>query len=290
MASLRDIKTRITSTKKTKQITSAMELVSASKLRRAQERAQQSLPYAEKMRDVVLSIAGALSPEDKTHPMLISRPVKKTAYLLITSDRGLCGGYNANLFRKLLESIRSRHQSADEYVVFAMGRSGYEFCKRLGIQVIDKVLGVPDQPSFAGIETLAKKAVSYFSEGEYDELYLFYNHFVNPITQQPTEKRLLPLENLEEGEQKTAQTTYIFEPSNAEVLNVLLPKYAETLIYSALLDAKAAEHAARMSAMTNATDNAEEVIKSYTLQFNKARQASITQEITEIVAGASALE
>ncbi len=267
-----------------------MELVSASKLRRAQERAQQSLPYAEKMRDVVLSIAGALSPEDKTHPMLISRPVKKTAYLLITSDRGLCGGYNANLFRKLLESIRSRHQSADEYVVFAMGRSGYEFCKRLGIQVIDKVLGVPDQPSFAGIETLAKKAVSYFSEGEYDELYLFYNHFVNPITQQPTEKRLLPLENLEEGEQKTAQTTYIFEPSNAEVLNVLLPKYAETLIYSALLDAKAAEHAARMSAMTNATDNAEEVIKSYTLQFNKARQASITQEITEIVAGASALE
>lgn len=286
MASLRDIQTRITSTKKTSQITKAMQMVSASKLNRAETNAKSFVPYMDKIQDVVASIA--LGSKDVTHPMLVSRPVKKTGYLVITSDRGLAGAYNSSILRSVFKTIQERHQSKDEYVVITAGRVGRDFFRMRGIEPIDSVTGLPDQPSFADVKQIVHKAVDLFSQGTYDELYMYYSHFINAITQEVTVKKVLPLTDIQsEG---GSLSSYEFEPSAEEILEVLLPQYAESLIYGALLDGKASEHAARMTAMQNATDNAKELIRNLTLQYNRARQAAITQEITEIVGGAAALE
>ncbi|MEK4027725.1 MULTISPECIES: ATP synthase F1 subunit gamma [Bacillaceae] len=286
MASLRDIKTRITSTKKTSQITKAMEMVSASKLNRAETNAKAFVPYMEKIQEVVASIA--LGSKDVTHPMLVSRPVKKTGYLVITSDRGLAGAYNSSILRLVSNKIKERHSSKDEYVIIAVGRMGRDFFLHRGMNVGLDIVGLPDQPSFSDIKDIANKAVSFFSEGMYDELYMYYNHFVSAIQQDVTEKKVLPLTDIATSSQKL--TAYEFEPAAEEIMEVLLPQYAESLIFGALLDGKASEHAARMSAMKTATDNAKELIDTLTLQYNRARQAAITQEITEIVGGVAALE
>lgn len=281
---MRDIKRRIKSVQNTKQITKAMEMVSAAKLRRAQERAEASRPYADTMRDVINSIAAGT--KGIKHPMLVSREIKKTGYLVITSDRGLAGGYNGNLLRKLAHTIRERHTSADEYTVMVIGRKGRDFLRKRNYPMAGEVTGIPDAPEFSDIKQIASQAVSMFADGVYDELYLYYNEFISAISQVPTEMRLLPLDQSPTGE---GVANYEYEPSPEGVLEALLPKYAETLIFSALLDAKASEQGARMTAMGNATKNASEMIGSLTLTFNRARQASITQEISEIVAGANAL-
>ena len=285
MASLRDIKTRITSTKKTSQITKAMEMVSAAKLNRAESNAKSFVPYMEKIQDVVANVA--LGSKGVSHPMLVSRSVKKTGYLVITSDRGLAGAFNSNVLRTVYNTIQERHRSQDEYAVIAVGRIGRDFFKRRNIPVMLEITGLGDQPSFADIKDIASQTVNMFADGTFDELYMFYNHFVSAIQQDVTEKKLLPLTDIASSNKATL---YEFEPSQEEILEVLLPQYAESLIYGALLDSKASEHAARMTAMKNATDNAKELIRSLTLSYNRARQAAITQEITEIVAGASALE
>lgn len=285
MASLRDIKSRITSTKKTSQITKAMQMVSASKMSRAELNAKSFVPYMTKIQEVVGAIASGTS--DSGHSMLKSRPVEKTAYLVITADRGLAGAYNSNVLRAVTNAIRERHTSNDQFVIFAVGRIGYDFFTKRGITVIESAVGLPDQPSFADIKEIARKAVGMFTEGTYDELYMYYNHFVSAIQQDVTEKKVLPLTDITPS---SATTSYEFEPSADAILEVLLPQYAESLIYGALLDGKASEHAARMTAMKSATDNASELISSLTLQFNRARQAAITQEITEIVGGVAALE
>ncbi|MGG3739287.1 F0F1 ATP synthase subunit gamma [Aeribacillus pallidus] len=286
MASLREIKGRINSTKKTSQITKAMEMVSASKLNRAELNAKSFVPYMEKIQEVVASIA--LGSNDVTHPMLVTRPVKKTGYLVITSDRGLAGAYNSNVLRQVYRTIQERHTSQDEYAIIAIGRIGRDFFKKRGMNVVLDITGLPDQPSFADIKAIAGKAVNMFADGTFDELYMYYNHYVSAIQQDVTEKKLLPLTDLADNNNKLI--SYEFEPSAEEILVTLLPQYAESLIYGALLDAKASEHAARMTAMKNATDNAKELINTLTLQYNRERQASITQEITEIVGGAAALE
>ncbi|MDQ0214132.1 F-type H+-transporting ATPase subunit gamma [Oikeobacillus pervagus] len=285
MASLRDIKTRITSTKKTSQITKAMEMVSAAKFNRAETNAKSFVPYMEKIQEVVTSIA--LGSKDVTHPMLVSRPVKKTGYLVITSDRGLAGAYNSNVLRLVLKTIQERHKSKDEYAIIAIGRNGRDFFKHKGMNVVLDIVGVPDQPNFANIKSLANKAVNMFSDGTYDELYMYYNHFISAIEHEVTAKKVLPLTDIS-GSHKLI--SYEYEPSAEEILEILLPQYAESLIYGALLDGKASEHASRMTAMKNATDNAKELIDNLTLSYNRARQAAITQEITEIVGGAAALE
>lgn len=284
-ASLRDIKARINTTKKTSQITKAMEMVSASKLNRAEHNARSFTPYMEKIQEVVASVA--LGSNDASHPMLVKRPVRKTGYLVITSDRGLAGAYNSNVLRTVFQTIQERHRSAEEYAIIAIGRVGLNFFKRRNIPVALHITGLPDQPTFADIKEIANKTVNMFADGTFDELYMFYNHFVSAIQQDVTEKKLLPLTDLASDKKLT---TYEFEPSQEEILEVLLPQYAESLIYGALLDAKASEHAARMTAMKNATDNAKELIRTLTLSYNRARQAAITQEITEIVAGANALQ
>ncbi|AJH79558.1 MULTISPECIES: ATP synthase F1 subunit gamma [Heyndrickxia] len=285
MASLRDIKNRINSTQKTSQITKAMQMVSAAKLNRAELSAKSFVPYMEKMQDVVVSISQGTG--GARHPMLVSRPVKRTGYFVITSDRGLAGAFNSNVLRLVTQTIRERHQSDDEYAIIVIGRTGYEFFRRLKMNVVLQIVGLSDHPTFQDIENITKKTVAMYEDGTFDELYLYYNHFVSAISQDVTEKRLLPLTDVTATNRLIS---YEFEPSVEEILNVLLPQYAESLIYGALLDSKASEHAARMTAMKNATDNATELIDSLTLTYNRARQASITQEITEIVGGAAALE
>lgn len=285
MASLRDIQTRINSTKKTRQITKAMEMVSAAKLSRSQQRARQYMPYTQKIRDVVASIAANSS--GATHPMLEARPIKKTGYIVITSDRGLAGGYNSNIVRSLLAKIDERHQSRDEYGIIVIGRIGRDLFKSRNLPIIQEMTGLSDSPTFSDIKNLARTAVEMFTDGIYDELYIWYNHFVNPIVQQVTEEKVLPLTDLAE-DKSGSSAIYEYEPSEEAILEQLLPQYAESIIYGALLDAKASEFGARMTAMGSATDNATGLIDELTLAYNRARQAAITQEITEIVSGASA--
>ncbi|OPA75715.1 F0F1 ATP synthase subunit gamma [Paenibacillus selenitireducens] len=280
---IREIKRQIKSIQNTKQITKAMEMVAASKLRRAQEKAEAARPYAEKLKEVVESIAAGTT--GIKHPMLEHREVKKTGYLVITSDRGLAGGYNANVIRAVMNTIRQNHKSTDEYSIFVIGRKGRDYFRRRNLPIVEEVTEISDAPTFADIKSISSKAVSFFEEGKYDVLYIFYNEFVNALTQIPVQKQLLPLAEVEaEG----AVSSYEYEPSAEEVLAVLLPKYAETLIYSAVLDGKASEFGAKMTAMGSATKNATKMIGDLTLTYNRARQAAITQEISEIVAGANA--
>ncbi|WP_054861564.1 MULTISPECIES: ATP synthase F1 subunit gamma [Gracilibacillus] len=288
MASLRDIKTRITSTQKTKQITKAMHMVSASKLSKAEEFAKAFDPYSNKIKEVVTSIAG--SGQDADHPMLQTREVKKTAYFVIASDRGLAGAFNSGVLRKVYRTIQDRHQSNDEFAVIVVGRMARDFFQKRGIPILHEITGLSDQPNFADVKDLTSETVQLFIDGEIDELVIFYNHFVSAISQEVTSKKLLPLTDLQDEVSGGSKSMYEYEPNQQEILNVLLPQYAESLIFGALLDSKASEHAARMTAMQNATDNADELISDLSLQYNRARQAAITQEITEIVSGAAALE
>ncbi|GGE05251.1 ATP synthase gamma chain [Marinithermofilum abyssi] len=287
MQNMRDIKRRISSFQNTKQITKAMEMVAAANLRKAQQKAESARPYADKMREVIASVAAGT--QGIQNPMLVSRPVKKTGYLVITSDRGLAGGFNANLLRSLIKTIREKHNSSDDYAIFVIGRKGRDFLKRRGYPIIGEVTGLSDSPEFADIKTIAKQAVEQYAKEYYDELYLVFNEFINPVTQRPVVKQLLPLSDVTEQKETGTQALYEFEPSAEEVLEALLPQYAETLIYSAVLESKASEFGARMSAMGSATDNATEMIANLRLQYNRARQAAITQEIAEIVGGANAL-
>lgn len=285
MASLRDIKSRINATKKMSQITKAMQVVSAAKMSRAEQNARSFEQYMEKIEEVTTSVAS--TTKDSTHPMLNSRPVKKTGYIVITADRGLAGSYNSNILRQVYQTIQSRHKSNDEFAIIALGRVGRDFFLKRGMNVILDIVGLHDQPAFVDIKRFTSKTVDMFADGTFDELYLYFSHYVNAIKYDVTEKKLLPLTDM----QATGKmTTYEFEPSAEEILEVLLPQYAESLIYGAVLQSKASEHAARMTAMKSATDNANDIISSLSLSYNRARQAAITQEITEIVGGAAALE
>lgn len=287
MASLREVKNRINSTKKTKAMTKAMQMVSASKKTRAEQNAKSYVPYMEKVQDVVAAIASGTT--DASHPMLVSRPVKKTGYIIITSDRGLAGAYNSSVIRGLVNTLNERHKSKDEYVILAIGRVGKDYFAKRDYNVVDSVVGLPDQPSFSDVKAIARKAVGMFAEGTFDELYMYYNHYISVIQQEVTEKKVLPITDLAPASEGVT-ASYEFDPSAEAILEVLLPQYAESLVFGAILDGKASEHAARMTAMKAATDNADELIKSLDLLYNRARQAAITQEITEIVGGAAALE
>lgn len=286
MASLRDIKSRINSTKKTSQITKAMQMVSAAKMNKAEANAKSFVPYMEKIEEVTQSVAAG--SKGSSHPMLVARPVKKTGYIIITSDRGLAGAYNSNVLRRLNQIVQARHQSKDEYAVIAIGKVGRDFLVKQGTNVILDIVGIADQPDFLDIKDITNKSVGMFNDGTFDEVYIIYSHYVSAIQQDVMEKKILPLTDI--GNNSAALTSYEFEPSAEEILDVLLPQYAESLIYGALLDSKASEHSARMTAMKNSTDNAKEIINDLSLVYNRARQAAITQEITEIVGGAAALE
>lgn len=288
MASLRDIQTRITSTKKTKQITNAMQMVSASKLSKAEQNATSFVPYSEKLQEMVTHISN--SAEEGAHPMLVHREVKKTAYFVITSDRGLAGPFNSGILRKVYRMIQENHQSPSEYTVIVVGRIGRDFFRQRNIPITNEIIGLSDQPVFSDIQDLTYETVQLFIDEEIDELNIVYNHYISAISQEVVSKKILPLTDMHEQQEHRVESMYEFEPNEKEILQTLLPQYAESLIYGALLDSKASEHASRMTAMQSATDNANELIDDLSLQYNRARQAAITQEITEIVGGAAAQE
>ena len=298
-ASLNEIKTRIASTKKTSQITRAMQMVSASKLTKSEASSQKFQVYATKVREIVTHLtATQLNDIASENPrgdinynsMLLSRPVKKTGYIVITADGGLVGGYNSSILKQTMSILEEDHPSPDDYVMIAIGGTGADFFKARGINLAYELRNLSDQPSFDEVRKIVNMATTMYQNEVFDELYVCYNHHINSLTSQFRVEKMLPISDLDPEEATTFEQEYIFEPSKEEILSQLLPQYAESLIYGAIVDAKTAEHAAGMTAMKTATDNAANIIDELTVSYNRARQGAITQEITEIVAGASALE
>ncbi|AHZ47830.1 ATP synthase F1, gamma subunit [Streptococcus oralis] len=289
--SLNDIKTKIASTKNTSQITNAMQMVSAAKLGRSEEAARNFQVYAQKVRKLLTDILHGNGSGGSTNPMLISRPVKKTGYIVITSDRGLVGGYNASILKAVMELKEEYHPDGKDFEIICIGGMGADFFKARGIQPIYELRGLADQPSFDEVRKIISKTIEMYQNELFDELYVCYNHHVNTLTSQMRVEQMLPIVDLDPNEaDEEYSLTFELETSRDEILEQLLPQYAESMIYGAIIDAKTAENAAGMTAMQTATDNAKKVINDLTIQYNRARQAAITQEITEIVAGASALE
>lgn len=289
--SLNDIKTKIASTKNTSQITNAMQMVSAAKLGRSEEAARNFQVYAQKVRKLLTDILHGNGSGGSTNPMLISRPVKKTGYIVITSDRGLVGGYNASILKAVMELKEEYHPDGKDFEIICIGGMGADFFKARGIQPIYELRGLADQPSFDEVRKIISKTIEMYRNELFDELYVCYNHHVNTLTSQMRVEQMLPIVDLDPNEaDEEYSLTFELETSRDEILEQLLPQFAESMIYGAIIDAKTAENAAGMTAMQTATDNAKKVINDLTIQYNRARQAAITQEITEIVAGASALE
>ena len=285
---LREIRRRTRSVENTAKITRAMELVAASKMRRAQLNALAGRPYAEKMRWVLADLAETMSLMDPEtiHPLLRAREeTKAIEVILVTPTRGLAGGLPTSLNRRAAQflvdvGVPSR--------VIAVGRKGRDFMRRTGQEIVAEFLDLGDYPSYEDIRPIAQVAMDDFMEGRADEVYLLYAQFVNTVVQRPELRKLLPVEAPEDTE--TAAVDYIYEPSREEVLAELLPRYVERLVYEAILEAMASEQSARMVAMRNATDNANELVKDLTLVYNKARQESITSELLDITGGVEALK
>lgn len=296
-ANMRELRGKVRSVENTRQITKAMKMVAAAKLRRAQERVEAGRPYMKAMKDVLSGVLQASGESE--HPLVNARElVRRRAYCVITSDRGLAGGYNSGLLRYFeAECTKAEQGIKVAPLLFVVGRKGTEVLPQRGHEIHRSFVQLGDAPSFLGVRALAKPLVDGFIAGDYDELFLVYNRFLSAMVQQPTMQPLLPLNQLVAGQQDgakeqdlmEAQVLYEYEPSPAVVLEHLLWRCALTQVYQAILDARASEFAARMNAMSQATDNATDVISSLRLQLNRARQAAITQEIAEIVGGAAAL-
>ena len=295
MAGAKEIRTKIKSVQSTQKITSAMEMVAASKMRSAQQRMQRARPYSDKMRNVIAHLANA-DPEYR-HPFLAERDIKRVGFIVITSDRGLCGGLNANLFRKLLPQLARCNEMRLETEVCAIGNKGLQFLSRLNTNLVAHVTHLGDTPHIADLLGSIKVMLDSYREGNLDQIVLVYNRFINTMTQEPRVETLLPLPPVEVGiHDKPGEVDspahgwdYTYEPDAAEVLDQLLQRYVESLVYQAVVDNIASEQAARMVAMKSASDNAESLIDELQLVYNKARQAAITTELTEIVSGAAAV-
>ena len=281
MAGVRDIRRRIRSVRNMQQITKAMKMVSAAKLRKAQLKLNAARPYAHQLQGVLERLAQVQM--DEVHPLLKKRPVQKVVYVVITADRGLCGGYNSNLIRKTVGLIAETPQ---EVKLVTVGRKGRDYFRRGKIEFLAEFVALGDDPSYNQAKEIAQKVVRLYEQGEADEVYLMYTEFVSAINARPTQVKLLPIEKPEGKQSKQ----YIFEPSPEEILASLLPKYVETQIFRSILEGKASEQGARMTAMSSATDNAKDMIDRLSLIMNRARQAAITKEISEIVGGAAALD
>ena len=287
MAGAREIRTKIKSVANTRKVTRALEMVSASKIRKAQDLMRASRPYARAMRQVIGHIAHATA--EYKHPFMVTREnVKRVGYVVISTDRGLCGGLNANLFRRLLGDIRDWQGKGVEVDVVTIGSKASAFFKRLKVNMVGSVTHLGERPQIAQLIGVIKVMLDAYSAGRIDRLNLAYNDFVNTMTQKPTVDQLLPLPPSQQV--VTAHNwDYLYEPDPETVMEHVLTRYVESLVYQAALENLASEHAARMVAMKSASDNATKAIDSLTLVYNKARQAAITQEISEIVGGAAAV-
>ena len=290
MANLRAIRKRVGSVKSTQQITKAMKMVSAAKLKRAQDAIVAARPYARQMREVVQAVARRAGEE--AHPLLLSRETKKLGLLVITSDRGLCGGFNSNLLRATHRFLADHRNRQEETVVFVVGRKARDFFRRRQVEVRKEYVNVLGSLSYAHAERLSKDLVGGFIAGDFDEVQIVFNEFRSAISQVVRFEKLFPLA-IERRDSEGAIASgidYLYEPSREEILATLLPKYVETQIFRVLLESVAGEHGARMTAMDSATNNAVDMISRLTLQMNRARQASITKELMEIIGGAEALK
>lgn len=287
MAGGKEVRTKIASIKNTQKITRAMEMVAASKMRKTKDRMQATRPYSKKIGQIIKHLAQA-NPEYK-HPYLIARDVKRVGVILISSDRGLCGGLNSNLFRKTLAQLMHWDNSNIEVDICTIGTKAFGFFSNLKVNLIGQVSKLGDAPHLNDIVGVIKIMLDAYEEGKIDQLYVVSNEFVNTMTQRPTVEQLLPVVASELDENLSGHWDYIYEPDAKEVLDHLLTRFIESKVYQGLVENNACEQAARMVAMKSASDNAGNLIGELQLIYNKARQAAITQEISEIVAGASAV-
>jgi F-type H+-transporting ATPase subunit gamma len=285
MSVAKEIRTKIQSIKNTQKITRAMEMVAASKMRKAQERMHQAKPYAQKMVEMISHVA--LSHPEYPHPYLQRREVKNVGYIVITSDRGLCGGLNSNLLKTVINDMKGWKNQGAEISVCVVGNKGTAFFKRVGGKILGQASHLGDSPKVADLIGIVKLMLDSFLNGSIDALYLCANEFINTMSQSPTVQQLLPVVPSEDTKLKH-YWDYLYEPDNAKILlEQLLVRYIESQVYRGVIENIASEQAARMVAMKSATDNAAELISDLQLVYNKARQAAITRELTEIVAGAS---
>ena len=289
MANLKEIRAKVASIKSTQKITRAMQMVAASKMRRAQERMAQGRPYAENMHRVIAHLVQA-NPEYK-HRYMVERPVKRVGYIIVSSDRGLAGGLNINLFKKVVKHVQQQQEQSIEVQFALIGQKAGSFFKNYGGKVLGATTNIGDTPSLEQLTGSVQVMLDAFDKGELDRIYLVSNGFVNAMTQNQKVEQLVPLAAAEESESlnRTYGWDYIYEPEAEELLNGLLVRYIESMVYQGVIENIACEQSARMVAMKAATDNAGELIKSLQLIYNKLRQAAITQEISEIVGGAAAV-
>jgi len=291
MPTIREIRRRIRSVRNMAQITKAMEAVSASKMRRAQANVLASRAYAQSMWRVINDLVDRYTPPDgqPLHPLLSPRPEIRTAALvLVTADRGLCGAYNLEIIREGVRFLREQQEKGVAVRVLAVGRRGLDYMRRLGVEIVAELAKLKDRPTLVDTQPISHILIEDFTGGKIDAAYLAYTEFVNVLTHRPQVRLLLPL--LSFAERLEGRVDYIYEPDPLTVLSQLLPRFVEVEVYQAILESIASEHSARMVSMRNATDNANELVKELTLSYNKARQAAITKEITELTGGAAALE
>lgn len=288
MASLKSIKKRIVSVKNTLQITKAMKMVSAAKLRRAQENVVAARPYAKKIAEVLESLSGAV--QDDANPLLEQRDVKNLLLVVISADRGLCGGFNANLCKSGERFIRENKDQYEQIHVMTVGKKGYDYFKNR-CTVYKNVTNIIAKPTYDTVASFAQEVVHGFLQGEYDRVALLYNSFRSVVSQDVTFQQILPITTtVTKSETAEAPVEFIYEPSQSELLAEILPKNIEVQLFRSILESVAGEHGARMSAMDSATKNANEMIAKLTLQYNRARQAAITTELTEIISGSESLK
>lgn len=287
MAGAKEIRTQIASIKSTQKITRAMQMVAASKMRRAQARMQAARPYAAKMRSVISHLAHAV-PEYRHSFMTMDRPVKRVGYIVVSSDRGLCGGLNSNLFRAMIREIRTLREQGVEVEFCTIGSKANAFFRRFGGNVLGQVTHIGDAPHVEDLIGTVKLMLDSFTAGRIDRVNIAYNQFVNTMTQRPSVEQLVPIQ-AQDDDKLLAHWDYIYEPDARTVLDNLLTRYIESLVYQSVVENGACEQSARMVAMKSATDNAGGLINELQLVYNKARQAAITQEIAEIVGGAAAV-
>jgi F-type H+-transporting ATPase subunit gamma len=288
MATLRDIKRRIKAVQSTSKITKAMKMVSAAKFRKAQQRMFELRPYAERMGNILSSLAGGA--EGEMHPLLVVRPRKNIEVLVITSDRGLCGAFNTNILKAGTKHIAELQKEGFDVAISCVGRKARDYFKRRNIELKKAWTGISGKISYANAQEIAGEIIEKYTDETVDEVVLIYNEFKSAIAQKVVISKLLPLAPIEASEETLPVYNFIYEPTKQEIFSRLVPKNVEIQIFRALIESQASEEAARMAAMENATKSANDMISSLTLQYNKARQATITKELMDIVGGVEALK
>ena len=284
--SLREVKIRISSTRSTAQITKAMYMVSQSKVKKAEKTYKSYKDFMQRISEMVSQIL-AKAGDDYQHPLLTQRAVKKTAYFIITSDRGLAGAYNSSIFKALTDRINENHKSPDEFITGAVGKQGFGYLKRMKYPMLnDEPVFIRDDVQFVDIEPLTKQFIDLYLNKEIDKLVIVYNHYVNSLSQEIRFEELLPLVKVDT---EFKNIDYIYESGIEKTVNLILSMYAKDMTYGIILDAKTAAHSARMNSMKSATDNAEEVIEKLQLLYNRARQNVVTTELIDIIGGANAI-